>query len=130
MRYRFKREDIRIRKDEYGNYVLSLILDGQILERKYMFFTKAEAIKQFQQQYGVYTKDYKPLGVLGLNNHDGIAIMKIIYDFDDYVIVCDNYDGEYKNITKNKIRYTKDGKQYFIRDNNRYYLGDFIGLNY
>ena len=77
MRYRFTKNDITYRKDDCGNHVLSIVLDGHRKEMKYMFYSKAEAIKKFQQEFGTYPNDYKPVGTLCLCNWGGLAIMEI-----------------------------------------------------
>lgn len=126
MRYRFTKNDVTYRKDDCGNHVLSIVLDGHRKERKYMFYSKAEATKKFQQEFGTYPNDYKPAGILTLCNWGGLAIMEIENGFDDYVIVCDNYGDGYKNITKNKIHYTTNGDAYFIRGGRRWRLNQFM----
>lgn len=126
MRYRFTKNDVTYRKDDCGNHVLSIVLDGHRKERKYVFYSKAEATKKFQQEFGTYPNDYKPAGILTLCNWGGLAIMEIENGFDDYVIVCDNYGDGYKNITKNKIHYTTNGDAYFIRGGRRWRLDKFM----
>ena len=105
MKYRFTKNDITYRRDNCGNHVLSIVLDGQLKKMSYMFFTKREAFKKFLEEFGTYPADYKPVGTLCLCNWGGLAIMEYEYGIDDYVIVCDNYGDGYKNITKNKIYY-------------------------
>ena len=126
MRYRFTKEDINCRRNVLGAWVLSIMLDGYRVEHTYLFYTKKQALRKFQQEFGVYPKDYKPVATLGINNFGGLAIMEIEHGIDDYVFVTDNYGDGYTNITKNKIRYNKKGKPYFIRDRQVWYLNDFI----
>lgn len=126
MRYRFIKNDITYRRDDCGNHVLSIMLDGQRKERKYIFYSKAEAIQRFQKEFGTYPNDYKPVGVLTLCNFGGLAVMEIEYGIDDYAIVCDNYGDGYKNITRNKIRYNTNGEAYFVRNGHRWYLDQFM----
>ena len=126
MRYRFTREEIGYRRNHEGSHVLSIVVDGHLIERAYMYYSKAEAYRRFQEQFGTYPNDYKPAGVLTLCNFGGLAIMEIEHGIDDYVYVCDNYGDGYKNITKNLIRYNAKGNPYFIRNGNRYYLNEFM----
>lgn len=126
MRYRFTKDEISISRNMNGTWILSVFLDGQYIDRAFMGYSKAEAIKRFQQEFGTYPNNYKPAGTLCLCNHGGIAIMEIIDGIDDYAMVCDNYGDGYKNITKNVIKYNAKGEPYFIRHRNRYYLKDFI----
>lgn len=42
--------DIFVRRDRYGNYVLSCIIAGYVVERIYMFYTKREALKLFHDE--------------------------------------------------------------------------------
>lgn len=125
MRYRFTKDDIHIKRDKCGNYILSIILDGQLIEKKYIFYPKRKAIQQFQQEYGTYPKDYKPLGIYPLCNFGGLSVMEIKYGINDYVVVCDNYGDGYKNITYNQIYYNKKGG-YFIRNGQRWHLNKFM----
>ena len=129
MRYRFNRDEINMRRNHDGTLVLSVILNGERIEHAYMGYSKGAAVRLFQQKFGSYPKDCKPVGTLCLCNHGGIAVMEIMYDIDDYVMVCDNYGDGYKNITKNVIKYNAKGEQYFVRYGKRYYLKDFIKLN-
>ena len=126
MRYRFTKNDITYRRDDCGNHVLSIMLDGHRKEHKYIFYSKAEAMQKFQRDFGTYPNDYKPAGVLTLCNFGGLAIMEIEYGIDDYVIVCDNYGDGYKNLTRNKLRYNTKGNAYFVRNGRRWYLDQFM----
>lgn len=126
MRYRFTREEIGYRRNREGSHVLSIMLDGHMVERAYMYYSKPEAYKKFQTEFGTYPNDYKPAGILTLCNWGGLAIMEIENGFDDYVYVCDNYGDGYKNITKNKIHYTTNGDAYFIRGGRRWRLDQFM----
>lgn len=126
MRYRFTKNDITYRRDDCGNHVLSIVLDGHLKKMKYMFHTKKEAYELFQKEFGCYPQDYKPVGILTLCNWGGLAIMEIENGFDDYVIVCDNYGDGYENITKNKIHYTTNGDGYFVRGGRRWRLDQFM----
>lgn len=123
MRYRFTRDEITVRNNGDGSLTLSIVLDGQYKHMQYMGYSKEEAIKKFQQEFGTYPDDYKPAGVLPMCNFGGLAIMEIK---DDYVYVCDNYGDGYKNLTKNLIQYTKYGKPFFRRNHQIYYLSDFM----
>ena len=126
MRYRFTRDEIGYRRNHEGSHVLSIILNGKLVERAYMFYSKAEAFAKFQNDFGTYPSDHKPVGVLTLCNWGGLSIMEIEHGFDDYVYVCDNYGDGYKNITKNRINYNAKGNPYFIRNGKRYYLSEFM----
>ena len=125
MRYRFTKDEISISYNNEGTLILGIMLDGHYIEHAYMFYSKAEAIKKFQEELGTYPADYKPVGVLPLCNYGGLAIMEIEHGIDDYVYVMDNY-GEYKNLTKNVIKYSRKGNPYFIRRGQRYYLSEFM----
>lgn len=126
MRYRFLQSDISVRKSDFGSLVLSIMLNGELIQRTYIAYPKKEAIKMFQQEFGTYPKDFKPVGVLTLNNFGGLAVMEIEHGIDDYVYVTDNYGDGYKNITRNKVRYNKKGKSYFIRNGHTFYLKEFM----
>ena len=126
MRYRFTKDDITISRNNNGTLILSIMIDGHYVDHCYMFYSKAEAIRKFQEQFGTYPDDYKPAGVLPMNNFGGLAIMEIEHGIEDYLYVCDNYGDGYKNITKNKIRYNARGNAYFMRYGKRYYLDQFM----
>ena len=129
MRYRFTKEDICCSYNDVGNLVLSIMLDGQRVKQTYIFYPKKEAIKRFQQEFGTYPNDYKPIATLCLCNFGGLAIMDIEYGIDDYVWVTENYGNGYKNITRNKIYYNRNNEEYFVRDGVRWYLKDFMRCN-
>ena len=103
MRYRFTKDEIGIRRNHEGSWVLSVFLDGQYIDHAYMFYSKKEAVDRFQYEFGTYPNDYKPVGVLPLSNFGGIAVMEFEDGIDTYAYVTDNYGDGYKNITKNKI---------------------------
>lgn len=126
MRYRFSQSDIAVRRNDVGSLVLSVMLDGQRIERTYMFYSLKEAIKKFQQEFGTYPKDFKPVGVLALNNFGGLSVMEIEHGIDDYVYVATNYGDGYTRCTRNKIRYNKKGESYFIRNGHTFYLKEFM----
>ena len=126
MRYRFIKKDICCSRNDVGNLVLSVILDGHRVKRTYVFYPKREAIRKFQEEFGTYLNDYKPVGVMPLTNFGGLAIMEIENGIDDYVWVTDNYGDGYKNITRNKIRYNTKGEPYFIRNGHTWYLNEFM----
>lgn len=42
--------DIYVRRDRYGNYVLSCIIANYSWERTYMFYTKRQAMKLFHEE--------------------------------------------------------------------------------
>lgn len=126
MRYRFSQSDIAVRRNDVGSLVLSVMLDGQRIERTYMFYSLKEAIKKFQQEFGTYPKNFKPVGVLALNNFGGLAVMEIEHGIDDYVYVAANYGDGYTRCTRNKIRYNKKGEAYFIRNGHTFYLKEFM----
>ena len=117
--YRFTKDDITVQKDN-GCITLSIVLDGQYIERKYIFYSERAAIKRFQQDFGNYPKDFKPIA---LCNFGGLAIMEIK---DDEVYVCENYGDEYKRLTKNRIFYNRSGYPYFNRNRQRFYLSEFM----
>lgn len=125
MRYRFTKNEISI-CDKYGCLTLSIMLDGNYIHHSYMGYTKQEAIRKFQQEFGDYPSNYVPAGVLSLNNFGGIAIMKFENGIDTYAYVCDNYGDGYKKLTKNKIYYNIKGNPYFVRYGKRYYLDQFM----
>ena len=126
MRYRFTKEDVCCSRNDCGNLVLSIMLDGHRVKQTYIFYPKREAIRKFQEDFGTYPKDFKPIGTLCLCNHGGLAVMEIEYGINDYVYVTDNYGDGYKNITKNKIFYNMSGDEYFVRNGLRWYLKDFM----
>lgn len=126
MRYRFTKNDISIRNNYDGSFSLSIMLDGQYVDRLYIGYSKDAALRKFQREFGLYPKDYKPAGVLCLNNFGGTAVMEIEYGIDDYAYVCDHYDDGYTNLTKNKIYYNENGESYFIRKGRKWFLSDFM----
>ena len=126
MRYRFSKDEITVRNNN-GAWILSIMLDGQRIEQTYIFYSKEEAIRKFQQDFGTYPNDYTPVGVLTLSNFGGLAIMKIEYGIEYYVHVTANYGDGYKNLTRNKIYYNHK-RAYFIRHGKRYYLDEFMKL--
>lgn len=126
MRYRFTKNDISVSNNHNGSFSLSIMLDGQYTHRMYIGYSKSEALKRFQSEFGLYPDDYKPAGVLCLNNFGGMAVMEIEYGIDDYVYVCDHYGNGYKNLTKNKIKYDTNGNAYFVRKGQKWFLSDFI----
>lgn len=126
MRYRFSKNDISCSRNDCGNLVLSVMLDGRRVSKTYVFYPKREAIRKFQEEFGTYPKNYKPIGTLCLCNHGGLAVMDIEYGIEDYVHVTDNYGDGYKNLTKNKIHYNAKGDGYFVRNGRRWYLKEFM----
>lgn len=121
--YRFTKDEISIYRNKYGDITLSILLDGKYIDHTYMGYSKREAIKRFQQEYGTYPDDFTPARVLTLCNHGGLAIMEII---DEVAYVCDNYGNGYERLTKNRIFYSAKGYPYFTRNRQRYYLSDFM----
>jgi hypothetical protein len=115
-----------MRRNHEGALVLSAMIDGHYVDHAYMYYTKKEAIKMFQEKYGTYPNDYTPLGVLTICNFGGLAIMEIEDGIDTYVYVTDNYGDGYKNLSKNKVYYDAKGNSYFVRNRVRYYLHDFM----
>lgn len=126
MRYRFTKEDITQTHNNNGTLILSILIDAHYVDHAYMGYTNKEALKMFQEKFGTYPNDYKPVGTLCLNNFGGLAIMEIEHGIDDYVVVTDNYGNGYENITRNKIRYNAKGNPYFVRNNRRWYLNQFM----
>ena len=126
MRYRFTKNDINVCYNHDGSIVLSIMLDGKYVDHLYIGYSKSEALNRFQKEFGLYPNDYKPKGVAHLNNCGGLAIMEIEYDIDDYVYVCDHYGDGYTNLTKNKIKYDKNGEAYFIRKGQKWFLSEFM----
>ena len=126
MRYRFLQSDIVVRKSDFGSLILSVILNGERVHRTYISYPLKEAVKKFQREFGTYPKDFKPMGVMALNNFGGLAVMEIEHGIDDYVFITDHYGRGYENITKNKVRYNAKNEPYFIRNGHRWYLKDFM----
>lgn len=126
MKYRFTKNDVDCWYDSCGYLHLKIVLDGELKKKTYLYYSKKEALKKFQEEFGVYPKDYKPIGVYCLSNFGGLAVMEIENCFHDYAIVCDCYGDGYKNITRNKIYYNNGGSPYFLRNNKRWYLDDFM----
>lgn len=126
MRYRFTRDEIGYRQNHDGTHILSIVIDGHLVERAYMFYSKADAMKKFQADFGTYPDSYMPVGVVTLCNWGGLAIMEFEQGIEDYVFVCDNYGNGYKNITKNVLHYNAKGEAYFIRNGKRWYLKEFM----
>lgn len=68
----------------------------------------------------------KPIAILSL----GIGAGILIYDAnDDYIAYAWELNGERKNKRKSKVRYNREGNPYFISNNKRYYLNDFLKMN-
>lgn len=126
MRYRFKKDDVTVVRNDDGSLTLIIVLNNQYIHHRYFGFTKELALKYFQKDFGTYPKDFKPVGTLCLCNHGGIAIMEIEHGINEYVVVCDNYGNGYENITRNMVKYDSKGNAYFVRYKQRYYLNDFI----
>lgn len=42
--------DIYVRRDRYGNYVLSCMIKNYRFERVYMFYTKKQALRLFHKE--------------------------------------------------------------------------------
>lgn len=132
MRYRFTKESIGIRKNREGSWVLSIMLNGYIVERAYMYYTKAEAIKKFQNEFGLFIKGKdKPIAVMPMCNHGGMAIMQFEYGIDFYVYVVDDYGDKYTNQGRYKLYDKNDEKgNFFIRYGKKYYIKDFIKADF
>lgn len=126
MKYRFTKDEINVKQNPDGSFVLSIILNGQYIDRVYVFYHLNEALTKFQHEFGVYPNDFKPAGVLPLSNHGALAIMEIENGIEDYAIVTDNYGDGYKNIGKHLIKYNMKNEPYFMRNNKRYYLHNFM----
>ena len=68
----------------------------------------------------------KPIAILSL----GIGAGILIYGAnDDYIAYAWELNGERKNKRKSKVRYNREGNPYFISNNKRYYLNDFLKMN-
>lgn len=48
--------DIFVRRDRYGNYVLSCMIANYRWERTYMFYTKRQAMKLFHEEVNKIVK--------------------------------------------------------------------------
>jgi hypothetical protein len=125
-RYRFTKDEINVSQSKYGGYLLSVILNGERVERHYIGYSKVEAIKKFQRDCGTYPNNFIPAGVLTLNNYGGIAIMEIEHGIEDYAVVCDNYGDGYNNLYKHLIKYDMKGDPYFVRNRKKYYINEFM----
>lgn len=121
--YRFTKDEISIYRNKYGDITLTILLNGKYIHHTYNGYSEREAIRNFQREFGTYPDDFTPAGVLTVCNFGGLAIMEIK---DDICYVCDNYGNGYKNLSKNKICYTRNGRAYFTRNRNRYYLSEFM----
>lgn len=60
------------------------------------------------------------------SNFSGVGILAIENGIDDVVIACNEINGKRKRATKSKIRYDAHGTAYFIKNNRRYILSDFL----
>jgi hypothetical protein len=65
------------------------------------------------------------IGYLCLNNYGGIVIVDIEYGRNDYVLATYNWNEKKDKITKHKIDYTINGRQYFRKNGARYYIDEF-----
>ena len=126
MRYRFTKDEIMETSNYDGSFCLSIRLDGQYKDMVYMGYSRKVAYQLFQNEFGHYPNDYKPLMTMCMCNFGGIAVMEIEYGINDYAFVCDNYGDGYKNITKNLIRYNAKGEPYFVRYGKRYYFKNMM----
>ena len=121
MRYRFTKGDVNVSRNHEG-WVLSIILNGEHIENTYMLNSKVDAIRRFQYDYGTYPDDYIPVG----ESKDKLAIMEVEHGIDTYVYVTDHVENGFKNITKNRVKYDAKGRPYFKRNEQRYYLCEFM----
>ena len=121
--YRFTKDEIHISRNHYGDLTLSIMFNGKYYHSTFNGYSKREAIKRFQQEFGTYPDSFKPLATMHTCNFGGLAIMEII---DEVAYVCDNYGNGYERLTKNKICYNQHGHPYFTRNRQRYYLSDFL----
>ena len=61
----------------------------------------------------------------------GILILDIIYDINDYIVFCSEINGKRGKLIKSKIRYTiKDNKPYFIHYKRKYFLDEFLKIDF
>lgn len=61
----------------------------------------------------------------------GILILNVIYDINDYIVFCDEINSKRGKVIKSKIRYTiKDNKPYFIHYKRRYFLDEFLKIDF
>ena len=64
------------------------------------------------------------------SNTGGIGIINFEYDINDFVIFAVfTTDGLVGRVRRSKIRYTRDGRAYFMGCNSRQYLDDFLKTN-
>ncbi len=56
----------------------------------------------------------------------GVGILSIENGAEDIVIACNEINGKRGRATKSKIRYDAHGTAYFIKNNRRYILSDFL----
>ena len=68
----------------------------------------------------------KPIGVLGLNNWGGLAVLDVIYGIDDYVVACFDYGDKRSNIGRHKIEETANGRSFFRKCGRRYYFDQIM----
>lgn len=80
-----------------------------------------------------YKERYRSIlaeAALPLSAWNGVLILEVIHDIDDYVITCyeisDEEGSDRTNFSKSKIQYTASGEAYFFKQGSRYYLDDFI----
>ena len=72
-------------------------------------------------------KTIKMIATKHLFNTGGIGIINIEHGIDDFVIFAVfTTDGIVGRVRRSKIRYTRDGRAYFMGCKSRQYLGDFI----
>lgn len=77
-----------------------------------------------------YDIESQPIGYYAVCNFGGLAIFDIIdIDSDTYVIVGDYYDKP-ENIRRHKLYTTKSARNYFIRQGHRFYLDEFMRVDF
>ena len=126
--------------DGYIEYLLEIATDNgiKVNDNNYMdILKKYDTFKNLYEWY--YTFEHDPLvqdnyiAVRQLNNADGIVIYYIDYDA-RYVITSIHYlSGLYihnTRITKNKLYINKSGDYYFIKNGIKYYLLNFMCIDY
>jgi len=76
-----------------------------------------------------YPPNASPVATCSTCNFGGVCIMELQQGIDDYVITAENYGEGYIRVSKSRIQYTAQGKPFFVRQRQRWYLSEFMRTN-
>lgn len=68
-----------------------------------------------------------PIGVCSICSYGGVELLDIIEDGGDlFAVAAFNFSGGRGVITRSRIRTDRDGRQYFLKCYEKYYIDEFI----